>query len=105
MYSGKLRTPLTLWTITKATDEYGDVLETPVSSGTVWAALSTVSGTESLNTDIVNPASVVNIVCRYQSNITNESWFMYGSRRFNITYVANVDERNRELHIQAIEVK
>ena len=66
-------------------------------------AIQALSGRELLAAQAVNSEVSHNINLRYLAGITANMRILYGTRIFNITAVMNIDERNKELMLQAAE--
>lgn len=69
----------------------------------VHVAIRPLSGREMLAAQAVNSEVSHNINLRYLAGITANMRILYGTRIFNITAVMNIDERNKELMLQAAE--
>lgn len=88
------------------------VIQQPPSSRTsstwttyinTWAEVTARSQREYTNAGANQSEVTHEIRMRYRSGVTPDMRFKYGGRYFRFVSVVNVDERDRELYIEAIE--
>lgn len=85
-------------------DSHGHADEVPGAIGKAWAKIEPRSGREFWHGDQVE-ADVTHLVeCHYRDDVTNNDWFLFDGRRFNLASVRNDMEANIRLLIQAVEV-
>lgn len=93
---------------TETTDAAGATKRAWADLKEVWAAIKPVSGYERLRSEQLQATVTHKITMRFVSILTPpvdaaKYRLRYGSRYFNIRFVANVDEKNRFLEITAEE--
>ncbi len=71
---------------------------------TVWAYAAPKSGREYDEAQKVRDETTYNILTRFHKGITSEMRVRFNDRIFSIISVLNIDERNEQLNIVAIEV-
>jgi SPP1 family predicted phage head-tail adaptor len=70
---------------------------------TVWASIAPASGAEVMAAQMMNAKVTHQITMRYFAGLTAAMRIKFGTRYFNITEVRNLDERNREMELVAVE--
>ena len=106
MEAGKLRHRITIQNPPAARNEYGEEEQDSddwTDFKTVWAAITPLSGRELWNAQQSQPDVTHRIEIRYLAGVTSKQRAKLGSRLFNFQSMANIEERNRELHIVAVE--
>jgi len=68
-----------------------------------WAAVEPLTGREYHEARARNSEVDHRIRIRYRSGITTKNSVLWGTRRFDIQAVLNVEERSRELHLMCKE--
>lgn len=71
--------------------------------GSFWCEINTISGKEYQNLGSNANELTHKITMRFHNNINAEQIGLYGNRKFRFKVVQNPGERNRELHIIAVE--
>lgn len=103
MRAGRLRHRLEIQAATEARDAAGGVTRTWATEATVWGAVEPFRGREVFEAGQVESEATHRIIVRYRGNLTSDKRIKFGTRVFNIDFVANRDERNREIEILAVE--
>lgn len=80
-----------------AADTTGDPVESWSTYKRVRAAISPLSGREFENAQRISSDITTQITLRYETGITTEHRIKFGSRYFNIHFIKNVDERDKQL--------
>jgi SPP1 family predicted phage head-tail adaptor len=106
LHAGKIRHRVSIQSATTATDEYGGRTESwvTVTGGTLWAEIVPLRGGEFVEARQVQPEVTHVITLRYFSDITPKYSVLFGSRRFQILMVTNVEERRREMNLLCREM-
>lgn len=106
MRAGELRHRVEIQAATITRDTLGQGIKTWATVLSVWASISPVSGTEK-NADAtlkqIKNERGYKITARYNATITPQHRIKWGSRRFDINAVLNIDERSREITLSATE--
>lgn len=106
MRAGPLRKRVQWQQRTVTTDSYGQAQETWATVATCWASFKPGKGNEQEIAKEQRSYSPFEIRLRWPGNISfsTDDRILYGSRTFNIQNINNVDERNRELVVAAVEI-
>lgn len=105
MRAGTLRHRLTIESPVESSDSMGGSTITWNAIGTVWGALSPLSGRELLQAQGVQAETTHRAVMRYMWGVSAKCRIIFGSRVFRITAPPrDTDERHRELILDCIEV-
>lgn len=106
MKVGPMRQRVTLQTLTKSKDRYGQEIEVWTTVNTYWAEIVTLSGREAVNARQIKAESTHRITMRYEGTVIDETMrFLFNSRVLKVSWVNNVEQRNREYLILCTEVK
>jgi SPP1 family predicted phage head-tail adaptor len=97
--AGQLRTPVTFQRKLRIADGAGGFNETWETYATTKAHVRNLSGSERLAAGKVASETKVRVVCRYFSNIDTDDRVILAGRVHNITFINNVEFRNRWLEI------
>lgn len=106
MRAGQLRKRVQWQQRTVTTDSYGQAQETWSTVASCWASFKPGKGNEQEVAKEQRSYSPFEIRVRWPGGISfsTDDRILYGSRTFNIQNINNVDERNRELVVAAVEV-
>ena len=85
-------------------DSYGQLVESWTTFLATPASMITTGGRELYAAQKVNAETTAVFKMWYEPGIDAKMWIMYGSRKFNILAINNVDEQNQFLLISAKEV-
>jgi len=101
---GKMRHYIALqhWAETRTASGYATQTYTTYAS--VWAYIRTLSGRERLGAQQVNATLSHEITIYYRSDVQPDDRIVWDGRYFDIKDVRNVDERNIEIRMLAVEV-
>lgn len=106
MEAGNLRHRIELQFESKTQDSTGD----PVSDGwttfaTRWAFVKPLTGREVVQAQQIHAETTHSITLRYMNGINEAHRVLYEGRDFQILSVINVEERDKELILLAVESK
>ena len=106
-FAGRLRHRVQIQEASETRDAYGGVTTTWTTVGTVYAAIVPMhqvgQGRERLEADRIQSEVTHRITTRFRGDVTPKHRILFEGRVFELERVANVDERDRELSILAIE--
>jgi SPP1 family predicted phage head-tail adaptor len=105
MRSGLLRSKVTIQNKTESRAADGQVLYDWTTYATAWASISTLSGSELLRAQQIQAKSSHLISCRYLAGVTAQMRVVYGTEKYNIVAVNNVEHRNVELRLTCEKVE
>lgn len=107
MKAGLLRHSIQIQAGTRTTDTGGgaSVSWATIANGTVWADIRPVSSAESFSGGELDEYVSHKITMRYMSGITIAHTALFGTRRFDIRSIINVQERNETLILLCQERK
>lgn len=103
MEAGTLRHRITLRKKTVTRDTRGGEVVSRATFATVWASVEPLQGREYFAADKENAEVTHRIRLRYLKGVTSSMDVLWGTRVFDIESVLNIGERNRELHLMAVE--
>lgn len=103
MNIGKLRHRIELQSYTTTTDAVGQQVKSWVTYDTVWAWIRPLSGKEIMNAQQAVAEITHKVTIRYQSELAVTHRIKFGTRYFNINFIANYDERNEFMEIMCKE--
>lgn len=107
MKVGKLRHRIQLARDTFASDDLGQDVGTPTTVGTCWGEIVSLSGREAVNAKQIRAETTHRVTLRWQGAlkrpIPNDK-LIFKSRTFNVLWINNVDERNRQIDVFCTEV-
>jgi SPP1 family predicted phage head-tail adaptor len=110
MKIGPMRQRVSVETLTETQDSYGQLVETWTAAGTYWAEVKNLSGWEAVNAQQVKAQATHQVRMRYIASLFSNPGLLpsmrllFGTRVFNILWVNNVDERNREYRLLTQEI-
>lgn len=106
MKIGNLRHRVELQTYKEAQDAYHGTYTTWTTIRTLSAAIESVKGYITFDTQQINETITHKIMIRFQPDlvITSENWLLMNSRRFRIRNVQNLFEKERFLVLLCEEV-
>ena len=100
--AGSLRHSIQIMTYTSITNDYGEVIKTPVVKNTTRASVSPITGKETFNDGLVNSVSH-KITISGKIDVQPEDEIIFDNRTFDIEYILDYNELGREKLILAIE--
>jgi head-tail adaptor len=103
----KYRHRLDVYRLKQPASDFEPVSETEEFISTIFGSIGPASGSESSQGDRANGRQAVTITTRWGDMLaeaTSAWWAVYEGRRFNFLSVRNLDERRREVAIDAVEV-
>lgn len=110
MRAGPKRQRITVQVLSESQDSYGQKLQSWVDDGTYWAEIRTLSGREAVNAKQVKAETTHAVNLRYigslfpTGGLLPSSRLSFNGRIFNILYINNINERNREYQLLAQEL-
>lgn len=108
MRAGKLRWRIELHSDgTPAADSLGQMQPADTLLGTYWGAISTLGGAERVNAEQIKGEVTHRVTLRWpgaSTTIVPKMRLVFKTRTFNIVWIDNVDERNRQLDVYCQEV-
>lgn len=102
---GNLRHRITFQVPITTVNEIGEEVTGYSDFKTVWAAIEPLHGREFEEGNKNSNEVTHRIKIRYTPGLSGDMKIIYKNREFDIQSIINVNERNRELHIMAIERK
>lgn len=103
MIAGKLRHRIALQSQSLTQDSYGQAVVSWGTYATVWASVQPLTGREYFSADSLQSEVKTVIKIRYQDGIDTSMRVLWGTRVYNIVSLADVFERNREIHLYCTE--
>ena len=104
MEAGKLRQRVILQSFVATRDAYGEPIETWSTVVTLWGAVEPLTGREFYQAQQVNAEITHKVRIRYRTLTNSRMRFLLGTRIFEILYIVNENERNRELIMLCKEI-
>lgn len=110
MRAGPMRQRVTIQTLSETADGYGQRIQSWTSSGTFWASVKNLSGREAVNAKQVKADATHQVTMRYVGTLFSTPGLqpsmrlVFNGRFFNILFVNNIDERNREYQLLTQEI-
>lgn len=105
---GDLRHRITIEKYITTQNENGFDIEKWTPYKTVGASINNLWGKEFYAAKAVQAENTVEFICRYSKNLetlnTKEYRIFWNDRAFNITFIDNIQYKNKWLKIKAIEV-
>lgn len=98
--TGHLRSRVTFETATVAPNSVGDPVKSYSTVGVEWARVESLAGRERFASMVQQGQAEYRVVARYRSDLAvlgHEDRLTHGGKRYDIRWVENVDERNKEL--------
>ena len=102
MEVGKLRHRVDIQQVVESPDSYGQPVKTWRTIETRFAQIMPLTGHELVKAQKVNAEVSHKIIMRY-CDLNSKNRLLFGARVFNILAVINIDERNWEIHVLAME--
>ncbi len=99
MRAGKLRHQITIQQNTPARNGKGEEIDSWSTFATRYAAVIPLTGRELFNAQQRHAEAELRMELRYFSGVTTKMRVSWDSRLFDILHIANLDERDRELHL------
>jgi len=103
MIAGKLRKRVELQSNTPVANAVGEHVPGWATVDTVWAGIMPASGSERFRNDMESAEVSHKIKIRYYAGLTPAMRIKYGTRIFDIQSVINMQERNADMEILALE--
>jgi len=103
MRAGKLRHLVTIVKANRTADNYGGVTTADATHTTAWADISQINAQERFFGQQIYPTATHRIRVRHADGLQQNMEIKFGTRRFRILAISNLEERNRELEIIAEE--
>lgn len=103
--AGPKRQRVSLQTLSESQDSFGQKIPSWTTQGNYWAEVKNLSGREAVNAKQVKADTTHQVTMRYigalftTPGLLPSMRLLYKSRVFNILWVNNVDERNREYQL------
>lgn len=104
MRIGQLRHKIFLVEIVEVQDAMGSFTHNEVLFQELMAEIKPISGNERFISNGLFTEATAQIRCRYVPGVSTKHKIVFGTRKFDIIYVQNKDERNIELLIIAKEI-
>jgi len=110
MVAGPKRQRVSVETLSESRDGYGQKQKTWTTQGTYWASIRNLSGREAVNAKQIKADTTHMVTMRYigalfaSPGLLPSMRLLFNSRVFNILYVNNIDERNREYQLLCQEL-
>jgi len=101
--AGKLRHIVTVEHKGTTKGSMGEIIETWTTFATIWAKIIPGKGREAEESRREVGIVPTRFYTRYSAGVTQGMRLKYGSRLYDIVHVANIEERNREFEITAVE--
>lgn len=110
--AGEMQWRVSLQAVVEVKDAYGELIESRWDTvATYWAKLETLTGFEAVNSAQIKPGTSHKLTMNYVPSgtpgvpgISPNNRLIYKSRTFNITYVNNIEEQNRQLAVFCMEI-
>lgn len=106
MRAGRLRHKVRLERFTETQSAFGEPVKAWALLKEVWASVEPLKGAERQRAQQQAAAEDVRIVLRWSSDIASlnsKDRVVYGSKVYDIKSVLNINERNSEINIMAVE--
>lgn len=104
MRIGSLNNKISFHTMAKTQDATGGSVLTPILFVEAYASINAMSGSEKYISQSVFAISSHKFMLRFVSGINTSMQIYFRQRKFDITFIANIGERNKTLMITAKEV-
>lgn len=101
--AGALRHRVTIEQVTETQDTFGATVVTWSPFAVRWSALEPLTGREFFQAQQVNAEVSHTLRCRHIAGVTPKMRVRLGARLFDIAAVRNLEERNEELELLAVE--
>jgi SPP1 family predicted phage head-tail adaptor len=104
---GELRWRIAVERDAFAPDDLGQLIATPAAAGTYWGKIVTLAGREAVNAKQVKAETSHRVTLRWpgaSATITPKDRLTYKGRTFQVLWIDNLDERNRQLDVYCQEV-
>ena len=87
----------------KTTNSMGEDVPIYEDFATVWAAVEPLTGREYTEAQKIRADTTYRVTTRYIADVTPDMRIDHGNKTLNIASVLNIDERNVELQIVAVD--
>ena len=105
MQAGKLRKRITIQTPSTTQNAIGEPIASWADTITVWGSIEPLKIRERIAAAQVDTENMSRVTIRYPGFVvTSAMRLKYGTRYFSIQGASNLDERNRTVEIQCVEV-
>jgi SPP1 family predicted phage head-tail adaptor len=101
---GNLRHRIELQTQSVARTSFAGKTTTYATIATVWASIEPLRGKEVILAQQNQSEQTHRVTIRYRAGVNTSMRFKFGSRIMRIISVANVEERNKWLELQCVEM-
>lgn len=100
---GAMRHRMTLVSQTQGVDAYQGPTTSYTGGTAVWASIRVIGGRERAIAEQYAAEATVVIRIRYRTGVNAKTRVEFGSRRFDVLWPDNVEERNRYLDLYCVE--
>ena len=104
MRGGLLRHKVQVQSKTEEADAHGQMIETWTTQGYAWANIVPESTVEVINGDRIDARRTHRIQIRWFQGMSPRHRLLHDGRVLNVRSVLNVQERNRDMELVAVEV-
>ncbi len=104
MRAGGLQQRITFQEQASTQDAYGETTGTWTDVEDWWAKITPVSGREGVLSEQTTDAITHTILIRWRNGTTARNRITYNDRVFNIHAVRNIDEQQKEMILECIEI-
>lgn len=103
--AGKYNKRISIYTVTKGTDEAGFPADVETLVLQPYAEVVTTKGFTLIKNNTDYEKALTRFTIRYpQTVITYDMYILYNGKKYNIEYINNINENNEELEFQCKEV-
>jgi SPP1 family predicted phage head-tail adaptor len=107
---GPLRKFVSLQSVSRTQDGFGEDVDSFAQYDQVWCSISPMRGQEQISADQQSGRGIFSIKTRYNSSIVVTDRVVYvdpgrGTRTFEINFIRDIDERNHWMELVCTEVK
>ncbi|MFK5976894.1 MAG: phage head closure protein [Sulfurovum sp.] len=103
MRIGSLNHKIAFYKMQKSQDATGGSILTPVLFKAAYASINAVAGSEKYISQSIHAISSHKFMLRYTRDIDTSMQIYFRQRKFDITFIVNIGERNKTLIITAKE--
>lgn len=103
--AGPKRQRISVQTLSEVQDTFGQTIPTWTTQGTYWAEVRNLAGREAVNAKQIKADTTHQVTMRYIGTLFSTAGLLpsmrllFNTRVFNILWVNNIDERNREYQL------
>lgn len=105
MRAGALRHRITIQEPKSSAGALGEKIKSWSDFVTVWAAIEPFRGRELLEAHQREAEITTRFIIRYKSGLNTRMRLKFGSKYYKIESIINLEERNRDLEIMALETE